>query len=630
MPRSGAKQARHSDDRPDGETEAKAVPVNLDGDTSVSQPDKLTKAKNNEKHSITAFISLNDIEYDDAEMADAEPSVSLDEATRLSLIASTSTQSNRRRKATNPAFEDSTDEDETPDDDTLQPPTVNKRLTPVGGSVRNVPKASSNVPKASSNPSNSKPAGSRRTDDRWLLVVDGIDGRRFTQSTDMLREVSRIAPGARVLKDKWLQGGGWMFFMADQDSFDRIMGSRNWGVDAFGGRAQIHRPASKTEGEASKKAIKPAFSLEKRKLVTDDVPADAPWEDVVHFYTTELRAKRVVSWKGNRPGHRPVMLEFSTEHEVQVHLTNGYVPFFSKTCRVRQVKDFTPQIFLCRRCQQKHAHPWTACRAIVACPDCAGPHFRGDLKCPVEVAKQWAEVDKVNEAEAKQAVQAAKQCVHCKKPHSAGYGGCDYVKQLRADEVKARRDQLEKAEKLRQQVKQQSQQPPGPTPSAGQVPAKQSSQPPQLKKTPSQQAAPPTSQQPIGWSMMSRNQKRNFRSRERRRRAAAGAKVPSPTPGLTSTTEEANGDETRMESTSAAPTPMPATDKDTFSSLIAQASISVVLSFAKAYGIDDIKAAVGKVIAQLATMDIGAELQQSQALISQDKALSEVNRILNK
>lgn len=258
-------------------------------------------------------------------------------------------------------------------------------------------------------------------DRSWLLIVDDIDRARFPDRRAVLAEAQRIADGVEIPRDRELSAGGWTFWLASQADYDRFCGSAHWGNGAFGAKARAHPPSG------AKKDDKP-FRSEPKKLRIDDVLKVYSGDDVTAaLRKVGLSPLRIVEFKARSPNapSRPFMVEFATVEQTKAALDKVSLLIGVKRCFFKEMLDFSRSVRLCRRCQRVHEGSGQHCAAELRCPDCSGPHFKGDEQCPVVRAENLLAT--APEEERRVAKQEAKRCPNCGGPHSAGYGGCPYM-----------------------------------------------------------------------------------------------------------------------------------------------------------------------------------------------------------
>jgi hypothetical protein len=247
-----------------------------------------------------------------------------------------------------------------------------------------------------------------------VLVIDGIDNRRFQGRLSILKELQRIAIGVQTSAVVILQRGGVAVTCATTEDKDMLRNSPYWGDNIeppFGPDASMHEPRSISGGSTRPN---PLFN-EAKKVVFDSIPADATKEDILeelgpHGAVNATLFRR----KFGKMGLASWMVETSSEEEA-VYLIEKGIGFFGLLLRARPCRSIKPPI-RCSKCQE-FGHAGIVCRNEPKCSECSGPHFYGDLSCPAKAKKVSG-------------VPGGKTCPNCKAAgrseldHSAGWGGC--------------------------------------------------------------------------------------------------------------------------------------------------------------------------------------------------------------
>jgi hypothetical protein len=254
-----------------------------------------------------------------------------------------------------------------------------------------------------------------------VLVIDGVDSRRFSGRLAILKELQRVAHGVQTSAVLILQRGGVAVTCATMADKDMITSSPFWGdtiEPPFGIQAEFHEPRSVSGGSSARSQV---FD-EAKKVVFDSVPSDATKDDML----AELAQYGAVNAtlfrrKFEKHGLASWMVETSTEGEAVSMIELG-VGFFGLLLRARPCRSIKPPI-RCSKCQQ-FGHAGIACSNQPICSECSGAHLYGDPDCPATAKKVSG-------------VPGGKTCPNCKAAgrseldHSAGWGGCPENKSQR-------------------------------------------------------------------------------------------------------------------------------------------------------------------------------------------------------
>lgn len=248
-----------------------------------------------------------------------------------------------------------------------------------------------------------------------VVVVDGIDMRRFNGKTSLLKELRRIAPGVQARGATVLNRGGLAILCNTEKDVKAIYDSQFWASKkqvsreefAFGIDATAHPPNGSTDGGA--------VMIEPKKVIVDTFPADLLEAELL----AELQPQgvvRAVRIPGSRDHHCPWLLEFDDAAKAGAVLQNK-IPLFCVLFKCRPVKTTRAPV-RCNNCQE-YGHSAMCCQKPPVCSECSGPHRYNDPNC------EAPGVGTVN-----------KKCPHCfaagrEHNHSAGWKGCPENKERR-------------------------------------------------------------------------------------------------------------------------------------------------------------------------------------------------------
>ncbi|XP_076341473.1 uncharacterized protein LOC143242014 [Tachypleus tridentatus] len=217
------------------------------------------------------------------------------------------------------------------------------------------------------------------------IIIEGIPAT--TRIPEIANELRKLFPHVILKELRRLPRGGVIIKCADPHSYGTIL--KPWPNNAFNG--------------ANISTRIPGNRLPGKEVVIRSVPFDITLDEVKEELETQgIEVNKLIRIKSPKTGLPTPLIKISIPNEKTAEkvLSSGIILYYNHH-QVEEVRNTAPRVLQCFKCQ-RFGHTANACRSLVRCVRCSGPH--PVTACP-------------NERE-------ATRCANCKGPHASSYRGC--------------------------------------------------------------------------------------------------------------------------------------------------------------------------------------------------------------